>query len=258
MGMLDRIKKKQIEGFKDFVISMETSGGQTRGQIFTAGVLEDPVYMSYVMKNIKTFDDFLELDSDEIDTVLTSQEQILTLFAKCFFGADEERLKLVETLIPRLISKFKDELSYISEVKEQELVGAKFYILKTVRKLQKEEKIHGFKWILPPQDIYYPKPIKDGPHKIFFENGTLAASGIYIKGKRMGDWKHYYENGKLLAEGDYFDGMKAGVWKFYYSNGQIRSEGKYKADQRHGLWKEYDRNGVVSEVEYDEGLRKSS
>lgn len=254
--MLDRIKKKQIEGFKDFVISMETSSGQSRAQIFTAGVLEDPIYMSYVMRNIKTFDDFLELDTDDIDTVLSSQDQILTLFAKCYFGADQDKLMSLETMIPRLLSKFKDELSYLKDVKEQEIVGAKFYILKVVRKLQMDERIHGFKWSLPPQDIYYPKQIKDGPYKIHFENGVLAAEGIYIKGQRMGDWKHNYETGKLLAEGDYFDGMKSGPWKFYFSNGKLRSEGKYKADQRHGLWKEYDREGNVTEVEYNEGVKK--
>lgn len=254
--MLDRIKKKQIEGFKDFVISMETSGGQTRGQIFTAGLLEDPVYMSYVMRNIKTFDDFLKLDSDDIDIVLGSQEQILTLFAKCFHNGPADKLQELESIIPRLISRFKDELSYLKEVAPSEIEGAKFYIMKVARKFQKEEKINGFRWQLPPQDIYYPKQIKDGVTKIFFENGSVAAEGIYLKGKRMGDWKHFYETGKLLAEGDYFDGLKSGVWKFYYSNGNLKSEGKYKADQKHGMWKEYDRNGAITEVEYNEGLKK--
>lgn len=254
--MLDRIKKKQNEGFKEFVISMETTSGITRGQIFTAGVLEDPVFMSYVMKNIRTFDDFIKLDSDDIDTVLSSQEQIMGLFAKCLFGAPQEQIMSMETTIPRLMSRLKDELSYLKDVTQQERDGAKFYIMKVVRKLQTEEQINGFKWVLPPQDVYYPKQIKDGEAKIFFEDGTIAATGIHVKGRRMGDWKHYYETGKLLAEGDYFDGQKTGVWKFYYSNGKLKSEGKYKADQRHGTWKEIDRNGTETVVEYNEGVRK--
>lgn len=257
MGMLDRIKKKQIAGFKDFVISMETSGAQTRGQIFTAGVLEDPVYMSFVMKNIKTFDDFLKIDSDEIDSVLSSQEQILTLFAKCVKGWPQDKIMNLESMLPRLMSRLKDEISYLQEVPVQEIEGAKFYIMKVARKLQMEEKIHGFSWNLPPQDVYYPKQIKDGPHKIYFENGILAAEGLYLKARRMGDWKHFYDTGKLLAEGDYFDGMKHGTWTFYYSNGALKAQGKYKGDVKHGLWKEFDRNGSVSEAEYNEGVKKA-
>lgn len=254
--MLDRIKRRQNDGFKEFVINMETTGGQTRGQIFTAGVLEDPVFMSYVMKNIRTFDDFLELDSDDIESVLTSQEQIITLFAKSLFGADEKKIMGLESVIPRLLSKLKDELSYLKDVSPMEKEGAKYYILKIVRKFQIEEKIHGFKWDLPPQDVYYPKQIKDGDGEIYFESGVLAAKGAYLKGRRMGPWVHNYDSGKVLAEGDYNDGLKQGVWVFYYSNGNIKAQGKYREDLKHGLWKEWDREGKLTEVEYNEGVKK--
>lgn len=256
MGMLDRIKKRQIDGFKEFVINMETTGLQSRTQIFTAGVLEDPIFMNYVMKNLKTFDDFLELDSDDIETVLTSQEQVLTLFAKCLYDSDPSQIQKMESTIPRYYSKLKDELSYLKDVPVTEKEGAKFYILKLVRKFQMEEKIHGFRWNLPPQDLYYPKSYKDGEHKVFFENGVLAAQGEYSKGKRSGFWKHNYDTGKLLAEGDYSDGFKTGTWVFYYSNGNLKSQGKYKSDLKHGPWKEWDRKGVQTEVEYNEGVKK--
>ena len=256
--MLDRIKKRQIEGFKEFVINMETTGTLTRGQIFTAGVLEDPIYMSYVMKNIRTFNDFLQLDSDDIDTVLTGQEQTMTLFAKCMFGTDEKTLMALESTIPRLLSKFKDELSYLKDVPLKEQEGAKFYIMKIVRKLQMEEKILGFTWKLPPQDVYYPKHYKDGQAKILFENNVVAAEGNYLKGRRIGFWRHNYDRGNILAEGDYSDGLKTGVWVFYYSNGDLKSQGKYKVDLKHGTWKEWDRNGVMTEVEYNEGVKKES
>lgn len=254
--MLDRIKKRQIDGFKEFVINMETTGGLARGQIFTAGVLEDPVFMSYVMKNIKTFDDFLQLDSDDIDSVLTSQEQILGLFAKCVFGSDESKIMALESTIPRHLSKLKDEISYLKEVTAPEKEGAKFYIMKAVRKMQMEEKIRGFHWNLPPQDVYYPKTYKDGHARIHFESGVLAAEGNFSKGRRMGSWRHNYDVGNILAEGDYSEGLKTGVWVFYYSNGNLKAQGKYKSDLKHGLWKEWDRSGVMSEVEYNEGVRK--
>lgn len=257
MGMLDRIKKRQIDGFKDFVINMETTGGPTRVQIFTAGVLEDPLYMNWVMKNIKTFDDFLKINSDDIAKVLNNQDQILPLFAKCMFGLPEERLMDLESIVPKHLSRIKDELSYLKEVTPTEREGAKNYIMKLVRKLQLEERIQGFSWNLPPQDIYYPKQIKDGGIKIYFESGTLAAEGEYLKGKRIGFWKHNYDNGSILAEGDYLDGLKNNVWVFYYSNGNIKAQGKYRSDLKHGTWKEWDRGGQLTEVEYNEGVKKT-
>ena len=256
MVLLDRIKKRQIDGFKDFVINMETTGGQTRGQIFTAGVLEDPIFMSWVMKNIRTFEDFLQINSDDIEKVLTSQDQILPIFAKCVFSPEEEKVMKLESVIPRYMGKLKDELSYLKEVSDQEREGARFFIMKVARKLQKEEMIQGFSWSLPPQDLFYPKLMKDGVQKLFFENGTLAAEGEYLKGKRLGFWRHNYDTGTILAEGDYSDGLKNGVWVFYYSNGSIRSQGKYKSDLKHGKWKEWDRKGHVTENEYHEGVKK--
>lgn len=254
--MLDRIKKRQNDGFKEFVINMETTASVTRAQIFTAGVLEDPIFMSYVMKNIRTFDDFMNLDSDDIDTVLTSQDQIMGLFAKCIFGADEAKIMNLEAMIPRLMSRLKDEISYLKEVTPMERDGARFYIMKVARKFQMEEKINGFSWKLPPQDVYYPKVHKDGKVKIHFESGVVAAEGEYQKGKRLGQWRHNYDQGNVLAEGDYSDGLKSGVWVFYYSNGNIKAQGKYKSDLKHGLWKEWDRAGVMTETEYNDGVKK--
>jgi hypothetical protein len=258
MGMLDRIKKRHLDGFKDFVQSMETSSGAHRVQIFTAGLLEDPVYMSYVMKNIRTFDDFFKLSSDEIDSVLSTQDQMLTLFAKSLWGSDDSIMMSIESLIPRYMSKLKDELSYLSQVSAQEKDSARTFILKTVRRLQNEEKIFGFSWQLPPQDLFYPKSYRDGNNQILFENGITAAEGDFFKDRRTGLWKHYYDNGKLLAEGEYNDGLKSGHWTFYFSNGNLKAQGKYRLDARHGLWKEWDRKGSLTEIIFEEGVKKES
>lgn len=255
MGMLGRIKKRQFDGFKEFVQNMEITGIQSRTQIFTAGVLEDPLYMGWVMKNIRTFDDFIKLPSEEIEAVLMGQEQMMSLFAKSLFDAKESTIMDLESSLPRLMSKFKDELSYLKEVTPQERDSARYYILKTARKLQSEEIIHGFHWNLPPQDVFFNKTFKDGVGQIFFESGILAAEGEFQKGRRIGYWKHNYDSGKLLAEGEYFDGLKSGTWVFYYGNGNIKAQGKYYNDLKHGLWKEWDRRGNLSEVEYKEGVK---
>ncbi len=257
MGMLDRIKRKQFDGFKDFVQSMEMTEGMKRQHIFITGVLEDPVYMMYVMKNLKTFKDFLELPSDEIEAVLDTQEQMMMMiFAKSLFGIDDEGLRTYEKVIPRHFNKLRDEISYLSEVAPAEQEGAKSFVLKVVRKLQKEERINGFRWMLPPNDIFYEKQgPKEGEVKIFFETGVLAAEGQVLKGRRIGTWRHFYDTGKLLAQGDYDDGLKDGFWQFFYGTGALKSEGKYKADLKQGRWKECDRKGEETTYEYADGVK---
>ena len=258
MGILDRIKKRQIEGFKEFVINMETSGGISRQQIFLSGVLEDPVFMTYVMKNLRTFEDFMDLPSDEISSLLNYHEQVLRVMAKCLFGLPKEKLIALESAIPNFVSKLKDEFSYLTDVSQSEQQIARYSILKLVRKLQTQDLIIGFKWIIPPQDLFYPKTMKDGRIEVHFESGVLAALGEIVKGRRCGSWKHYYDTGKILAEGEYKAGLKVETWVFYYSNGSVRSQGKYLADLKQGIWQEWDRQGKETKNEYLGGVKKEA
>lgn len=256
MGMLERIKKKHLEGFKDFVLNMETTGQLKRQQILIAGILEDPVFMTYVMKNVRNFNDFLTLPSEEVEKVLLEQEQLLGVLAKSLFGMTEEKIGEFTQSVPKFASKIHDELSYLKDVSTSEIDGARYYIIKIVRKLQMQELINGFRWQLPPQDLFQQKTPKDGPSKIYFESGILAAEGEVIKGKRTNFWKHYYDSGKLMAEGEYLTGLKHNAWVFYYGNGDIKAQGKYRSDLKQGLWKEWDRNGVLFQSEYYEGVKK--
>jgi len=258
MGMLERIKKKHFEGFKEFVLNMETTGSLKRQQILMAGILEDPVFMTYVMMNVRNFNDFMTLPSEEIDKVLLKQEQLLSVLAKGLFGMPEEKITEFTQAIPKFTSKIKDELSYLKEVTPMEKEGARYHILKIVRKLQMQEQIGGFKWNLPPQDLFQVKTPKDGPSKTFFESGILAAEGEVTKSKRSNFWKHYYDSGKLMAEGEYQEGLKTNVWVYYYGNGDIKSQGRYRSDLKQGIWKEWDRNGVAAEAEFHEGVKKES
>lgn len=254
MGMLERIKKKQLEGFREFVINLETTSLASRGQIFTSGVLEDPMYMSWVMKNIRTFEDFMRLPGDEIERVLSSQENIINVFVR----AIDDRAAMtpvLESTVPKLMSKIRDEWEYVTDVTPDSRISARSHIMKVARKLQLSEDITGFRWQLPPMDIFYPKTFKDGLTEICFDSGVLAAKGVMEKNKRSGPWIHYYDNGRILAQGDYLEGLKEGDWLFFYSSGKERAKGKYFADQRHGMWKEWDREGNIAEVEYQEGVR---
>jgi len=255
MGMLDRIKKKQFLGFKEFVLNMETTGPSTRQHILMTGILEDPNFMSFVMKNIKTFDDVLDLPSEELEKIFLVQDQIYGVMAKCIFDEGIEKVKMLESALPRYYSRLKDELSYLQEVAPAEKEGAKYYILKIVRKLQMSEDIHGFGWQLPPQDIFHNKVLKEGKCQLFFDSGVLAAEGEILKGRRSQFWKHFYDSGTLLAEGEYVDGLKTGLWAFFYGNGKAKAKGYYRFDLKHGFWKEWDRSGKQIEVEYNEGVK---
>jgi hypothetical protein len=212
--------------------------------------------MEYVIKNIKTFDDLLKLEIQEIEAVLSSNEQVVPVFVKCFPSSHKDKIISLAGLIPRFQSKLKDELSYLGELSPQEIEGSRFYILKILRKLQHQGLISGFRWELPPEDIYFSKQFSDGIHNVFFLSGNLACSGEYLKGKRISFWKHNYDNGLLYAEGNYNEGLKTGVWNLYYTNGNKKASGKYRDDLKHGCWKEWDRHGVESEVEYDQGKKK--
>lgn len=253
--MLDRIKKKRLVGFKEFVESLEISTRDKRAQIMMLGILEDPVFMGWITKNIKSFDDVLKLPGSELETLLTSHDQMMSQFAKCFDFANQELILAIKNELPRLGSKFEDEISYCKETTEQERGAAKYFLVKSVRKLQSEDRILGFRWDLPANEIFFPKTYTDGYWMIEFDSKVLAAEGEMFKNKKIGPWKHYYDNGKILGEGTYYDGFKVGSWNFYYANGTMKAQGKYSMDSKVGVWKEFDRTGKLTEVEYKDGAK---
>lgn len=257
--MLDRIKKKQWDGFKEFVENMEVTSSAQRPAILMNGILEDPRFMRWVTKNLRGFHDFLQLPGDEIEQVLKSNESVMDVFAKAVEIRSEEEMVNLSRQLPRIFGKLKDALEFAKETSPAERESAQFFLLKTVRKMQRQEALNGFRWELPPPEVFHERPaIKEGILQILFEDGKLAAEGEVLKGKRIGPWKHFYDDGKLFAEGPYLDGLKHGAWMFYYGQGTPRSEGKFLADVRQGIWQEWDRNGNVGEVEWHDGKRKKA
>jgi hypothetical protein len=256
MAMLDRIKKKQWDGFKEFVESLEVTAPVQRSVIMLNGILEDPRFMSWVTKNLHSFKDFLALPTDEIEQVATSTESMLKVVAKALEATDPEGFQQFAPIFPKVFGRLRDEMGFLQNVSPAERESARVFLLKTVRKLQRQESIQGFRWNLPPQEIFLEKPaVKDGVVQILFEDGTLAAEGELHKGRRLGKWQHFYDNGKLLGEGDYVDGLKTGTWTFYFGNGELRAKGRYREDTRHGEWREWDREGSTRLVTWKDGKK---
>jgi hypothetical protein len=254
--MLERIKKRYQDGFKDFVLSLETSPPKIRGQIFLNGLLEDPIFMSHVVKNIRCFDDLISLRSHDLSVIFSQDRHHLGLFAMGVFNSPD-RLTKFEIHHPAHVTHVRRELSFMSSISKDESEKAQSFLIKIARTYQTEGKIKGFDWVLPPEDLYLSKKKGgDGPVKIDFENGTCAAHGKQIRGKREGKWFHYYETGALLAVGNYSKGMKEGEWKFFYSNGNLKGVGEFRRDVRDGLWIDWDRSGELTESTYENGLKK--
>lgn len=256
--MLDRIKKRQWDGLKDFVESIEVTGATQRQMILMSGILEDPLFMRWVTKNVRTFNDFLQLSSDEVDTVVRANEAMLGVIARALPIKNTDEVQSLAPIFPRVFGKLKDEISFLKDVPSAERESAQYFVLRTVRKLQKEELIAGFQWHLPPQDVFFEKTLaQEGNISIMFEDGSVAAEGEVLRGKRIGIWRHYYDNGQLLAEGNYQAGIKTGPWTFYFGSGEKRSQGRYIHDLKHGSWMEWDRKGNAKTSEWFEGKKTS-
>jgi len=74
---------------------------------------------------------------------------------------------------------------------------------------------------------------RQGPATYSYENGNLAAKGVYLHGKRFGMWVTYYPNGKLESQGSYehsygvggrVDGYMEGYWEFRNIFGGLDAE----------------------------------
>jgi hypothetical protein len=250
---LDRHKKNKFEGFKNFVETLEGTPAATRTVIFLNGLLEDPNYMMWAMRNVKTFKDYLDLPSDEVEACFKANPNSAKFVAKLLFKTPE--LETAESIFRRQFSQIKEELEATGEVTDLEREASLISLLKTVRKLSKDGRVNGFKWTLPDEAIFFDKSPREGKHQINYENGVLAAKGEMLKGKRQGKWEHFFETGKILARGDYDLGLKSGDWEIYYSTEKIRSSGKYRQDVRHGTWKEFSRDGNETVIEYVEGKK---
>jgi antitoxin component YwqK of YwqJK toxin-antitoxin module len=59
---------------------------------------------------------------------------------------------------------------------------------------------------------------KDGNKVIatyFHDNGEIAQTGEFLKGKLHGDWTMFDEVGEKVASGEYLNGRKTGTWFFW-------------------------------------------
>jgi len=111
---------------------------------------------------------------------------------------------------------------------------------------------------------------KNGPYKLFREDGTLLEESSYKTDQLSGERKIYfpdgkqveivenykagvmngkhevfYESGSVLIESTFTDGKTNGVWTKYFEDGNVMETITFKDNLEDGPFKEYYANGQV-------------
>lgn len=87
------------------------------------------------------------------------------------------------------------------------------------------------------------------------ETGGLIYSLIYDNGTLSGPYTVYHLNGKISISGNFANGMKEGAFKEFSEEGQLIAEYTIHEDSLHGKFKEYDNGKLISEANYDMGVK---
>jgi len=90
------------------------------------------------------------------------------------------------------------------------------------------------------------KRIKDGPGKIFWDDGSIKGKGTFKNYQKVNKWILFHKGTeKKLAEGQYINDKQDGKWTFTHKNGQIQMTGIFFNGQKRGIWKSYWDNGKL-------------
>ena len=133
----------------------------------------------------------------------------------------------------------------------------------------------------PLTEINYSKGKKNGPSKIFYDNGKLQEDATYKEDLKDGVARWFNRTGKLMAEYHYENGMFEGAQKTfyendtlqsiatylhnlysgpyieYYRNGRMKISGQYLNNLKEGEWIEFDETGkAITKTKYKNGVAK--
>lgn len=255
MFNLNRHKRKGIEGFKNFVMNLELFPSSTVREMIILGLLEDPVYLKYALKNRVTFNYLFELTQDDILLIISEFKNNLEVFAVALFGEEKEEFFITNFLPPPMQRQYR-EVSELQALDPDKKDRARVMIMKKVFELEAKGELPQFSWLVPPQDVllgHSQKVTEEGELTQYYPDGTLALKGHVEKKLRVGDWEHFYPNGEIFAKGQYLSGEKTGSWRFFYPNGKLKSFGEYREDHKYGVWEEYKHDGSTLKIKYQDG-----
>jgi antitoxin component YwqK of YwqJK toxin-antitoxin module len=93
--------------------------------------------------------------------------------------------------------------------------------------------------------------------ELFYQDGTRAASGIYVDEKKDSIWKYFsYYDGRPAFFETFNNGLKEGSSGVWYPNGELSELFWYENNMRHGPWQQYYENGAVRiDARFENDLR---
>ena len=82
--------------------------------------------------------------------------------------------------------------------------------------------------------------------RLFYEDGQLAAQGVFYNSLKDSTWSYYsYYNRTLTARESYQKGIRQGMTVNYYSNGAVSEVLHWKNDKKDGVWEQYFPGGIL-------------
>jgi antitoxin component YwqK of YwqJK toxin-antitoxin module len=87
---------------------------------------------------------------------------------------------------------------------------------------------------LAAEGVYY-NSLKDSIWRYYsYYDHSLTTRETYNKGKRNGEMLNYFNNGKLSEKLTWVNDKKSGPWEQYFSNGILKFSGKYRDGKLEG------------------------
>jgi len=83
--------------------------------------------------------------------------------------------------------------------------------------------------------------------KIYFPDGSIAASGKYVNRLKEGKWKFFSSSvqGYLINEEEYSKSLRNGISLKFYTDSTIAEKAFYKNDKKEGEWIQYYASGKL-------------
>ena len=81
---------------------------------------------------------------------------------------------------------------------------------------------------------------------IYYKNGNIRASGLYVNKKKDSTWNYFNEDSVLILSEQYKQGQLHGLRKTYYETGEIYIVRRWTDGIEDGIFKQYYINGELS------------
>jgi len=182
MYILTKHKKKGEEGFKGFVRSLATMGSATFKNVLQMALLEDPVYMKWIMTNLSAtgFDFFTRLDKTSVQKVYNEINNPLRIFVLALSNFEDCKNFINEKFLPTMKAQFMEEAEMTQNITPAQQTASKTIIIEKMFELQKRREIPDTDWEIPAKEVLSGenhKIVANGDFLLVFENGKPALRG---------------------------------------------------------------------------------